>query len=313
VTTTAVVVMAYGTPTDRTAIGEFYTDVRRGRPPTQAQLDDLIGRYDAIGGISPLNERTAAQIAALQSALDELEPGRFRTYYGSKHANPKIEAAIERAAEDGCAGVVGLVLAPHFSSMSVGEYVERATETAKSLGLRSSFLEHWYDEPALIDALSTRVTDALDALPPDAALGATVVVTAHSLPARVLEVDDPYPGELRTTAELIAGKLGLTSWQTGWQSAGRTSEPWLGPDICEIIDDLAASGATAVVVCPAGFTSDHLEILYDLDIVAARRAADAGIAFVRTASLNAEPKVFAALARRVIELDDQGMLGIEAE
>jgi ferrochelatase len=302
VTTTAVVVMAYGTPADRAAIGEFYTDVRRGSAPTKVLLDELIGRYDAIGGISPLNERTAAQVAALQTALDELEPGRFRTYYGSKHANPKIEAAIEAGAADGCAAVVGLVLAPHFSAMSVGEYLERAAKTADAFGLRASFLTHWYDEPALIDALATRVADALASLPPDAAIGATVVVTAHSLPARVLESGDPYPDELRATAELIAGKLGLTSWQTGWQSAGRTGEPWLGPDICQIIDDLAAAGSTAVVVCPAGFTSDHLEILYDLDIVAAGRAEEAGIAFARTASLNAEPQVFAALARRVLEL-----------
>jgi protoporphyrin/coproporphyrin ferrochelatase len=305
--------MAYGTPADHDAIGEFYTDVRRGHPPTEAQLDELIARYDAIGGISPLNDRTATQIEALQSALDRLEAGRFRTYYGSKHANPKIEAAVERAAADGCEAVVGLVLAPHFSAMSVGEYVDRAAATAKSLGLRSSFLEHWYDEPALIDALSTRVADALGTLTPEAALKATVVVTAHSLPARVLETDDPYPGQLMATAELIAANLGLTSWQTGWQSAGRTGEPWLGPDIGEIIDELAAKGATAVVVCPAGFTSDHLEILYDLDIVAASVAAQAGIAFVRTESLNGEPEVFSALARRVAELDEQGTRGIEPE
>jgi len=305
--------MAYGTPADRDAIGEFYTDVRRGHPPTKAQLDDLISRYDAIGGTSPMNDRTATQIAALQSALDELEPGHFRTYYGSKHASPKIEAAIEGAARDGCDAIVGLVLAPHFSTMSVGEYVERAIETAKAVGVRASFLKHWHDEPALIDALSTRVADALATLAPEAALRATVVVTAHSLPRRVLEMDDPYPDELARTAQLIADRLGLTSWQTGWQSAGKTTEPWLGPDICELIDERARDGATAVVVCPAGFTSDHLEVLYDLDIVAAARAADAGIAFVRTASLNAEPSVFAALARRVVELDEQGTPGNEPE
>jgi protoporphyrin/coproporphyrin ferrochelatase len=313
VTTTAVVVMAYGTPADRDAIGEFYTDVRRGHPPTKAQLDDLIARYDAIGGTSPMNARTAAQIAALQSALDALEPGRFRTYYGSKHADPKIEAAIERAAGDGCDAVVGLVLAPHFSAMSVGEYIARATKAADGVGLRASFLEHWHEEPALIDALATRVVDALGALSPNEASGATVVVTAHSLPARVLETNDPYPDEIATTAELLAARLGLTSWRTGWQSAGRTGEAWLGPDICEIIDELASNGATAAVVCPAGFTSDHLEVLYDLDIVAAHRAADKGIAFVRTASLNAEPTVFSALARLVVELDDQGKRGTDSE
>jgi len=305
--------MAYGTPADRDAVGEFYTDVRRGHPPTKAQLDDLIARYDAIGGTSPMNARTTAQIAALQTALDDLEPERFRTYYGSKHADPKIEAAIERAAREGCDAVVGLVLAPHFSAMSVGEYIARAKETAGDLGLRASFLEHWHEEPALLDALAARVADALGTLSPEQAGGATVVVTAHSLPARVLDTNDPYPDELATTAKLLAERLGLTSWCTGWQSAGRTGEAWLGPDVCEIIDELAANGATAVVVCPAGFTSDHLEVLYDLDIVAADRAAAAGIAFVRTASLNAEPTVFQALARRVIELDEQGTRGIGAE
>jgi protoporphyrin/coproporphyrin ferrochelatase len=313
VTTTAVVVMAYGTPADRDAIGEFYTDVRRGHPPTKAQLDELIARYDAIGGTSPMNARTAAQIAALQSALDALEPGRFRTYYGSKHADPKIEAAIERAAGDSCDAVVGLVLAPHFSAMSVGEYIARASKAASDVGLRASFLEHWHEEPALIEALATRVSDALGALSPNEASDATVVVTAHSLPARVLETNDPYPDEIAKTAELLAARLGLASWRTGWQSAGRTGEAWLGPDICEIIDELATNGATAVVVCPAGFTSDHLEVLYDLDIVAANRAAAAGIAFVRTASLNAEPTVFQALARRVIELDEQGTRRVDAE
>jgi protoporphyrin/coproporphyrin ferrochelatase len=311
--TTAVVVMAYGTPSDADAVGEFYTDVRRGHPPTTAQLDDLIARYDAIGGTSPMNARTAVQVAALQVSLDALEPGRFRTYYGSKHADPKIEAAIRTAALDGCDAVVGLVLAPHFSAMSVGEYVERAAKAAKDEGLRATFLDHWHDEPALIDALAVRVAEALGSLAPTAASGATVVITAHSLPARLLETDDPYQDQLATTARLLATRLGLTSWRTGWQSAGRTNEAWLGPDIGEIIDELAAEGATAVVVCPAGFTSDHLEILYDLDVAAAGRAAEAGIAFVRTASLNAEPAVFAALARRVIELDDQGNRGIDPE
>jgi protoporphyrin/coproporphyrin ferrochelatase len=305
--------MAYGTPNDRNEIAEFYTDVRRGHPPTETQLDELIARYDAIGGTSPMNARTAAQVAALQDALDALEPGRFRTYYGSKHASPKIEAALRRAAEDGCDAVVGLVLAPHFSAMSVGEYVERAASAAKDAGLRASFVEHWYDEPALIDALVARIGDALGTLAPNEASGAALVVTAHSLPARVLEMNDPYPDELAATAKLVVAKLGPISWRTGWQSAGQTGETWLGPDICEIIDKLAGNGATAVVVCPAGFTSDHLEILYDLDIVAAKRAADAGIAFVRTASLNAEPLVFKALARRVIELDDQGNRGIDSE
>lgn len=310
--TTGVLVMAYGTPADRSAVEAYYTDIRRGRAPTSEQLDDLLSRYEAIGGLSPLNERTAAQIAALQGALDEIAPGRFRTYYGAKHADPKIEAAVESIADDGCDAVVGLVLAPHFSTMSVGEYVERAAEAARRHNLPARFLQRWFDEPTLIDALCARVAVALETLTPSEREHVTVVITAHSLPARVLESGDPYPDELFATARLIAQRLGLTSWQTGWQSAGRTTEPWLGPDICETIDDLAASGASAVVVCPAGFTSDHLEVLYDLDIVAAKRASDAGLGFARTESLNAEPAVFAALARRVAALDDQRNLGPES-
>jgi ferrochelatase len=303
--TTAVLVMAYGTPADRGSVAAYYTDIRRGRPPSEEQLEELLSRYDAIGGVSPMNERTAEQIAALQKALDAIEPGRFRTYYGAKHTDPTIEAAVAALAGDGCDSVIGLVLAPHYSAMSVGEYVERATEQATTRGLRARFLDRWFDEPALIDALAARVATALQSLTPAQATDATVVVTAHSLPARILETGDPYPDEIATTARLIAEMLGLDSWRTGWQSAGRTSEPWLGPDIGEVIDEIATSGASAVVVCPAGFTSDHLEVLYDLDIVAAKRASDAGIAFARTASLNADPVVFAALATRLASIDHE--------
>ena len=166
--TTAVLVMSYGTPRRSEDVEAYYTDIRRGHPPTKAeQLDELISRYEAIGGVSPMNDRTAAQIAALQTALDASSPGTFRTYYGTKHATPKIEDGRRpQAALDGCDAIVGLVLAPHFSKMSVGEYIERAAETAKAVGVRASFLKHWHDEPALIDALATRVADALgDARP----------------------------------------------------------------------------------------------------------------------------------------------------
>jgi ferrochelatase len=298
--TTAVLVMAYGTPPDKASILEFYTDVRRGRPPTADQLSDLVSRYDAIGGLSPMNERTTAQINALQHALDTLEPGEFVTYYGAKHASPKIEDAVQRAVADGCEALVGLVLAPHYSAFSVGEYVERARVCANELGLMSAFVESWSVEPALIDTLSTRVSDAIASLSPDQQAGVTVVMTAHSLPERILTSSDRYPDEVAETARRIAQRLDLTSWQTAWQSAGRTSEPWLGPDINDTIKALAASGSTAVVVCACGFTSDHLEVLYDLDVLAKSVAEAAGIGFARTASINAEPAVFKALAARVV-------------
>ena len=300
--TTAVLVMAYGTPPDQASILEFYTDVRRGRPPSTEQLADLTSRYDAIGGLSPLNERTAAQIAALQGALDVLAPGEYRAYYGAKHAAPKIEEAVRQSAEDGCDALVGLVLAPHYSAFSVGEYIERAQKCANAYAIACTFLESWSDEPALIDALASRVNDAIESLTPAQRERLTVVFTAHSLPERILSSGDRYPDEVATTSQLVAERLDLPSWQTGWQSAGRTTEPWLGPDINETITQLAAKGSTAVVVCACGFTSDHLEVLYDLDILARSIASDVGIGFERTASINAEADVFFALARRVTEL-----------
>lgn len=298
--TTAVVVMAYGTPKDKDSILEFYTDVRRGRPPSEEQLADLVRRYESIGGLSPMNARTSAQIAALQDALDVIYPGEFITYYGAKHVAPRIEDAIRRAVAEGCDAVVGLVLAPHYSAFSVGEYVERASGLADELGVMSAFVESWSVEPALIDALSTRVSDAIASLPPEQRAGVTVVMTAHSLPERILASGDRYPDEIAATARLVAERLQLKSWQTAWQSAGRTGEPWLGPDINDTINALAASGSTAVVVCACGFTSDHLEVLYDLDVLAKSVAEAAGIGFARTASINAEPAVFAALAARVV-------------
>jgi ferrochelatase len=301
---TAVLVMAYGTPPDRAGVLNFYTDVRRGRPPSDEQLAELHARYDAIGGLSPMNERTAAQISLLQQALDAIAPGHFRTYYGAKHTSPRIEDAVRQAALDGCTALVGVVLAPHYSALSVGEYVERARLTTVELGMAADFIEHWFDEPELIDALSTRVRDALASLSPSEAADARVVMTAHSLPERILAAADPYPAQIEETARLIASRLELESWRTGWQSAGRTDEAWLGPDINEIIRQLAAEGASAVVVCACGFTSDHLEVLYDLDILASSVANDVGIKFVRTASLNAEASVFGALATRVAERDE---------
>lgn len=300
--TTAVLVMAYGTPSSPTTVLEFYTDVRRGRPPSEEQLAELTARYAAIGGVSPMLDRTKAQVLALGSSLEELRPGAFRTYYGAKHSEPKIEAAVAQAAAEGASGLTGLVLAPHFSSMGPGEYIERARDAADLAGLPSAFIERWWQEPALLDALVQRIHAAMASLPESRRDEAVVLFSAHSLPERVLEIADPYPDELAASAELVADAAGLERFRTVWQSAGRTPDPWLGPDIGEVIDGLAEGGVPAVVVCPIGFTSDHLEVLYDLDIVAAERAAGLGMEFRRTASINADPAVFAALARRIVDL-----------
>lgn len=298
----AVLLMAYGTPRNREDVEPYYTDIRRGRPPTAELLADLVARYDAIGGISPLAERTDAQRDALQAALDTLQPGRFEVVLGLKHAEPKIEAAVEALAADGFRRVVALVLAPHFSASSVGQYLARARAAAEPLGLTVSGIESWATEPAFVDFLAASVRDKLDALPPNT----KVLFTAHSLPQRIVDQGDPYPDELRATAAAVARAAGLppwSGWGIAWQSAGRTPEPWIGPDILTVIDELAVSeNADGVLVCACGFVADHLEVLYDLDIEAAGRAASRGLAFARTDCVNDDPAVMAALAGRVAEL-----------
>ncbi|MCU1494672.1 MAG: ferrochelatase [Acidimicrobiaceae bacterium] len=298
---TGVVVMAYGTPRGPGDVLAYYTDIRRGRPPSDEQLADLTRRYEAIGGVSPLAARTAAQVAAVAAALERLAPGDFLVTQGAKHSQPQIEDAVDGLAERGVRRLVGLVLAPHYSAMSVGEYIERTRARAIEHGIETVFVERWHDDPTLVEVLAQRVVDAVDrlALGPEDRL--ELVVSAHSLPERILATGDRYPDELRETAELVAARAGVTSFRTGWQSAGRTPEPWLGPDMLELLRLLADEGVQAVVVCPAGFTSDHLEVLYDLDIEASRRADELGLRFTRTASLNDDPRIAAALARRILQ------------
>ena len=294
-----VVVMAYGTPRDPDDVLPYYLDIRRGRPPTDEQLADLVRRYDAIGGVSPLAERTQAQVAAIASARAPTAPGEFLVVHGAKHSHPKIEESIDALAAEGVSRIVGLVLAPHYSAMSVGEYIERARQCAEEHGIESAFVERWHDDPALVEVLAERVAAAIAALglPPGARL--ELIVSAHSLPERILATGDHYPDELLETAKLVAERAAVTSFRTGWQSAGRTPEPWLGPDILEVLRALRSEGVDAVVVCPAGFTADHLEVLYDLDVEASALAATIGLRFARTASLNDEPRIAAALARRI--------------
>lgn len=291
------IVMAYGTPRSPAEIEPYYLHIRRGRPPTPEQLADLIMRYDAIGGISPLAQRTEAQRAALEAALETEMPGRWRVVLGQKHAAPFIEDAVAELAAEGITEAVGLVLAPHFSGFSVGEYQRRAVEAGVEPGLTMHGIEHWHLDEAYLDFLTDAVAEARSGQPERH----KVLFTAHSLPERVL-VDDPYADELEQSASAVADRLGLPDWGLAWQSAGRTPEPWRGPDILDVMRELAEADATdGVVVCAQGFTADHLEVLYDLDIEAAHLAAELGLSFSRTRSLNAEPVVMTALARRVID------------
>jgi protoporphyrin/coproporphyrin ferrochelatase len=300
-----VVVMAYGTPATPADIEAYYTHIRRGRPPSPEQLAELTARYEAIGGTSPLAERTEAQRAGLAAALDATDPGGWQVVLGQKHAAPFIEDAVAQLAAAGATSVVGLVLAPHFSRASVGEYQERLRTASAEHGLPVAAIDSWHLEPAYVAFLADAVREGLAGLPERT----KVLFTAHSLPERAL-VDDPYPDQLRASAAAVAEAAGLHRW-AGWsiasQSAGRTADPWRGPDLLEVIDDLAATGrADGVLVCPQGFVSDHLEVVYDLDLEARRRAEERGLAFARTRVLNDDRAVLGALAQRVREAAGAG-------
>lgn len=300
-----VVLMAYGTPRSREEIEPYYTDIRRGRAPTPELLAELIGRYDAIGGISPLAARTEAQRDALQRALDAVQPGEFTVVLGLKHADPKIEAAVNDLAAAGYRRIVGLVLAPHYSSYSIGQYLDRTRTAAEPHGIEVVGIDSWAVEPAFVEFLARDIRTRLDVLPANT----KVLFTAHSLPQRIIDSGDPYPNELRATAEAVATAAGLSSWSSwaiAWQSAGRTPEPWIGPDILEVIDDLAKSeAASGVLVCACGFVADHLEVLYDLDIEAKAYATQRRLAFDRTTCVNDDATIMAALAARVVATASQ--------
>jgi protoporphyrin/coproporphyrin ferrochelatase len=294
---TGIIAMAYGTPATPADLEPYYTHIRHGRPPSPELLAELRGRYEAIGGRSPLREITQRQAAGLREALRAAGHDDVEVAVGMKHAPPFIEDAAEDLLAAGVDRVVGIVLAPHYSSMSIGEYAERVEEALGGGPGAPSFaiVRSWATAPGYVDWLADAVRAALAQLG-SAASGAEVVFTAHSLPQRILAAGDPYPDELRATAEAVAHAAGLSRWSIAWQSAGRTADPWIGPDILKVLPQIADAGASGVVVCPAGFVADHLEVLYDLDIEAAEAARELGLPFARTASPNADPRLAATLA-----------------
>ena len=309
-----VLVMAYGTASGPDDVERYYTDIRGGRPPTPGHLEELRERYAAIGNRFPLLEITRRQAEGLERELNLEDPGGFRAYLGMKHSPPFIAEAVRRMRADGVERAIGVVMAPHWSGMSVESYIERVgTETGD--GPPSfAFVRSYHDHPGFVSFLSARVAKALGRLSPSEDDGATVIFSAHSLPVRevvdgslrclrcrMCEDSCRYRDGLAETAALVAAELGLTRHTIAWQSAGRTDDPWWGPPIEDVIADLASQGCPAVVVCSAGFVADHLEILYDLDVEAQAIAEQAGVRLVRTEMPNADPafaRVLADVVRR---------------
>jgi len=311
-------VMAYGTASGPDDVERYYTDIRGGRPPAPDHLRELKERYAAIGNRFPLLDITREQAAGLERALNADDPGAFRTFLGMKHSPPFIADGVKEMRAAGIRRAVGLVMAPHWSGMSVETYIERVERAVAERGGPSfTFVRQWYDDPGFVELLSSRAAVAIAGRAPERRAGAAVSFSAHSLPqlarpggtTRCLRCDlcpeiCHYRVQLRHTAELVARRLGLESYTVGWQSAGRTADPWLGPPVEDVIRDLAGTGHSAVVVCSAGFVADHLEILFDLDIEARRIAEEAGIAFARTEMPNADPAfidVLAAVVRAHLE------------
>ena len=297
--TTGVLVMAYGTPSSREDVEPYYTRIRHGHPPTPELLADLVRRYDAIGGTSPLAARTRDQVEALASTLARRYPGRYDVRFGAKYEPPLIEETAAAFVRDGVREVIGLALAPHSSTMSTDEYMARARE---ALGPEVAFraVGAWWDAPGFLELIARRVRSALATLDPQRRSTTEVIFSAHSLPQRILERGDTYPDQLAESARRVAELVGLEHHGVAWQSAGRTADPWIGPDILEVLRRVASEGVTDVVVCPIGFVADHLEVLYDIDVDAQAVAREVGLTLVRTASLNADPAFVDVLADVVV-------------
>jgi ferrochelatase len=309
--------MAYGTASGPDDIERYYTDIRGGRAPSSALLDELVGRYEAIGNRFPLLDITRAQAAGLEAELNSLGRGAFRTYLGMKHSAPTIAEGVERMVADGIERSVGIVMAPHWSGMSIPTYAERVTAALPPGGPSFTCVRSFHDHPAYVALLAARVADALASLPDPVGDDALVLFSAHSLPVHALddgsqrclrcadagcETSCRYHDGLGETAALVATEVGLADdrWTTAWQSAGRTADPWWGPPIEDVLRELATDGVPGVVVCSAGFVADHLEILYDLDIEARGIAERAGMSFARTEMPNADPAFVSMLADVVL-------------
>jgi ferrochelatase len=279
--------MAYGSPDRLEDVPAYYADIRGGRPIKPEHLEDLVARYRRLGieDSNPLNEITEATRAALEAELG------LPVFTGMRHWQPRIAEAVERALDGGADEIVGLVLAPHYSSMSIERYREQLVGAlAGRAELR--FVERWGAEHGFVELLAERLADRRDT---------HVVFTAHSLPSRILDEGDPYRDELLETSRLVAERAGVGEWTFAFQSESPTGEPWLGPDILPHLNELAANDVRDVLLCPVGFVADHLEIRWDLDVEAVDRARELGIRLDRIELPNADPafvRVLAGLVRR---------------
>ncbi len=295
----AVLLLAYGTPNDLGDMAAYLLDIRGGRPTPEALVEEMTERYRAIGG-SPLNRHTGEQAAALGEELDRR--GRpLPVYVGMRHWTPWIAETVSRMREDGVREATAIVMAPHYSSLSVGRYEEciEAAQAEQGNGIVFHMVRSWWRQTALLAAFEEKAHNALARFDERDGMPLKVVFTAHSLPSRILEQGDPYDDELKENARVLADRLGEIDWTFAYQSAGASPEPWLGPSLEDVVPKLAEEGYRGILVAPLGFVCDHVEILYDLDIEAKQIAETCGIRLERTESLNTTPAFIRAVADAV--------------
>lgn len=302
--TMGLLVMAYGTPYKEEDLERYYTHIRRGRKPSDEMLQDLRDRYNAIGGISPLARITEEQANALGAHLNNIQDDiEFKVYLGLKHIEPFVEDAVQQMKDDGIEEAVSIVLAPHFSTFSVKSYNGRAQEEAEKIGGPSIVsVESWYDEPKFIQYWVDRVKDTFAPMNEEEREKAVLIVSAHSLPEKIIQMGDPYPDQLQETADLIAKGAGVKNYEIAWQSEGNTPDPWLGPDVQDITRDLHKDkGYTSFIYTPVGFVSDHLEVLYDNDYECKIVTDEIGAKYYRPEMPNTQPEFIDAMATVVLE------------
>ena len=295
-----VLVMAYGGPNSLEEVEPYLLDVRGGRPTPEAVVREVEGRYEKIGGRSPILERTRAQSEALQSALDMEGPG-FRTFVGMRHWHPFIGEAMGQMAEAKIQRMVGIVMAPHYSKMSVEAYFQLVTRAVEdsAFPLDVARIESWKDDPGYLDTLKSRITTGLQQFSAEARPQVQLILTAHSLPERILEWNDPYPDELQETFRKLTKRFPGQSAHFAYQSAAMTGDSWLGPDAGDLMEELIEQGAREFLVVPVGFVSEHVEILYDIDIEYKRRIEAAGARLERIEMPGASRRMMFSLAHSV--------------
>jgi ferrochelatase len=297
---TAVLLMAYGSPTRLEDVEAYFTDIRGGRTPSREAVEELTARYRRVGVPTPLLAVSMELGRELERLLniDPPDDRMYTVHLGMKHWTPRIATAIDEIVDSGADHVIAIVLAPHYSTISTGGYrkqVDAALAAAQGGAPTPSldFVNSWHELDGYLEAVAddVRAVRTKFAKPEEV----VAVFTAHSLPARILDQGDPYQEQLLRTSELVADRAGIEQWRFSYQSQSHTGEPWLGPDLVETVEELAAQGHRAILVSSVGFIADHLEIFYDIDIEAKERADALGIELRRTPMLNADPRLAHAL------------------